>query len=304
MSGRTSLPGAAGALLCASLALAPQPAPAQTGNAWGQISRNVYRIPYANGGSVVMSQDYIDHGNTPAGDTGSMDMRSQSGAGATIVAPAAGQVIAVNDSRSECGCHANYGPCANQVQIQHANGEVSTLLHIQQNSATNLGIAAGVMVAQGQAIGVEGAVGWTCGSGGSATAGACVGAVPAGAGNCGAHLHWNVVRQDTNRRVNPMTCGISNNLYADDVSYTSATCTSTGCADDVELSDTTVDGFGTWRVYQATDTITADTLTVSDFASAVLHAGRRVRLMPGFRAELGGHFRAEIGPCNTTAPTQ
>ncbi len=57
------------------------------------------------------------------------------------------------------------------------------------------------------------------------------------------------------------------------------------------------------RVYQNDDAITAYTFVVRNAASVVFHAGNKIRLMPGFKAGAGdAYFRAEIGPCNTTAP--
>lgn len=293
------------ALILAMVA-APVPTSAQTANGKGKISRNMYRTPYADNVSVTMAQDYKDHGNTPAGDTGSMDMNGP--AGTAIVAAAAGTVIAVNDTLSGCGCNAAYGTCANSVQIQHPNGEVSTYLHIAQNSATNLGIAINTVVAQGQQIGVEGDVGWTCGSGSlPRTSPGCtppVNTVPSGTGRCGPHLHWNVVRATTGERVNPMTCGITNNLYVDNGVTTSAPCSATGCPFDPTVSDLTLDLFAEWRVFQSENRIVADRVEVNNFGSLVLHAGRSVRMTPGFHVDAGGYARAEIGLCNTTAATR
>ena len=279
---------------------------AQTSNAKGKISRNFYRSPYGSGLSVKMLQDYVDHGNTPAGDTGSMDMVNLTG-GSTpfIVAAAAGSVIGVSDTLNGCGCNSAYGPCANMVQILHANGEVSTYLHIVQNSATSRGIANGVGVTQGQIIGVEGDVGWTCGGGSNPRSGACVPVVPAGTGNCGPHLHWNVVRQSTGERVNPMTCNIPANIYTDDLTYTSG-----GCGSPVfcigraqQYSDVLWDGFGQFFVYQNADSIIADSFVVRNFASVVFHAANKIRLRPGFKVGANAYFRAEIAPCNITAPS-
>lgn len=276
---------------------------AQTANAKGEISRNMYRIPYGDGNSVTMSQDYIDHGSTPAGDTGSMDMFAPGNP--AIVAAAAGTVIAVNDALNGCGCNAAYGQCANAVQIQHLNGEVSTYLHIAQNSATNLGITVGTVVAQGQQIGIQGDVGWTCGSGRlpttSPTCTTPVNTVPPGTTRCGPHLHWNVVRATTGDRVNPMTCGISNSIYVDNGSNTAAPCDPSTCPTDNIAFAILLDAFGEWNVIQADNQIIADVVTVRNFGSLVLHAGNRVRMFPGFHIESGGYARAEIGPCNATA---
>jgi len=276
---------------------------AQTANARGALSRNFYRIPYGDGNTVTMSQDYIDHGSTPAGDTGSMDMFAPGNP--AIVAAAGGTVIAVNDTLNGCGCHMAYGSCANTVQIQHANGEVSSYLHIAQNSATNLGIVVGSVVTQGQQIAVQGDVGWTCGNGRlpttSPTCGTPVNTVPSGATRCGPHLHWNVVRTTTGDRVNPITCGISNNIYVDNGTNTAAACDPTTCPTDAAASAILLDAFGEWNVIQADNQIIADIVTVRNFGSIVLHAGNRVRMFPGFHIESGGYARAEIGGCNATA---
>ena len=297
--------GFATALVIVACGAISAPVFAQTANAKGKISRNFYRIPYGNTVFVTMSQDYIDHGTTPAGDTGSMDM---SGAGTpAILAAAAGTVLFVNDTLNGCGCNQAYSPCANSVQIQHANDEVSTYLHIALNSAIANGITLNppTVVTQGQQIGVEGDVGWTCGSGRAAnTSPGCnppVNTVPVGAGACGPHLHWNVVRPN-GERVNPMTCGISNSIYVDDAGYIAAACDNTTCDTDTAVSNLTLNAFGEWRVFQADDQVTASTVTVTNFGSLVLHAGNSVRMTPGFLADAGGYVRAEIGNCNTTAP--
>lgn len=276
---------------------------AQTSNGKGKISRNFYRIPYGNARSVKMLQDYVDHGNTPAGDTGSMDLGDLTGGDAPIVAAAAGTVINVRDNLNGCGCNSAYGPCGNVVQIQHANGEVSTYVHIAQNSATSRGIANNVVVTQGQAIGVEGDVGWTCGGGSNPRTSSCVPVVPPNTGNCFPHLHWNVVRQSTGERVNPMTCGISNNIYVDNATYSTANCSTAGCPTDRTFGATAYNGFGVFRVFQADNNINASAFSVTNYASVVFHAGNKVRLTPGFHATGPGYFRAEIGPCNTTAAT-
>lgn len=291
-----------GLVMAASFA-SGAPAIAQTANARGEISRNVYRIPYGDGSTVTMSQDYIDHGSTPAGDTGSMDMFAAGNP--AIVAAAAGTVIAVNDALNGCGCSAAYGQCANTVQIQHASGEVSTYLHIAQNSATNLGITVGTIVAQGQQIAVQGDVGWTCGSGRlpttSPTCTTPVNSVPPGATRCGPHLHWNVVRATTGERVNPMTCGISNNIYVDNGVNTAAPCDGSTCPVNATAFAILLDAFGEWNVFQASNQITASIVKVSNFGSVVLHAGNSVRMLPGFHVDAGGYGRAEIGACNGTA---
>ncbi len=288
----------AGLALCAA-GSAAEPASAQ---ALGKISRNVYRIPYADGTQITMSRDYIDHGNTPAGNVGSMDINT-SGNNVVIAAAADGVVIAVNDTRTDCGCNSAYGPCANSIRIQHANGEYSTYLHIAPGSATANGIAVNTPVVAGQSIAIEGDIGWTCGSDRNPVAGSCVPSVPSGTGGCGRHLHWDVRRNGTNEYVNPYTCGISNNIYVDNGQYTADTCDSPNCQTDRNLSNLNYTGLGTFRVFQANNVVSASTVTVSNSASVVMHAAARVHLTPGFHCNPGGYFRGEIGSCDDTAVT-
>jgi murein DD-endopeptidase MepM/ murein hydrolase activator NlpD len=275
-------------------------------DARGKISSNFYRIPYLNETGVTITRDYVDHGVSQGGsssDAGKMDMV---GGGATLVAAADGEVIFVNDAGSDCGCDATYGGCANGMIIRHANGELSKYVHIAQGSAAFYGITTtGIMVAQGASIALEGDVGYTCGNGRSATAGTCLLSVPAGAGKCGVHLHWEVYRESTGEYLNPMICNIGNNIFSDGGTYTAGACVSDPdhCQDNASLSASAFDGFGTFEVVQANDTITADTVSVENLASLVLHAGNKVTLQPGFQVIAEAYFRAEIGSCNATAPT-
>lgn len=265
------------------------------GNINGKISRNFYRIPYGNTAPVNMVNDYVTH-------NGAMDMRGTAVAAPFVVAGAAGMVTSMADGRNECGCNLNtFGPCPNFVTLRHANGEISQYLHMAQNSIFNLGINVGDNVVVGQALGIEGDVGFTCGSESPPRTGSCATTIPPGTGNCFRHLHWVVWREATGERVQPLTCGIDNNIYEDNGSYTAGACSSAGCPTFDTISATTLSGFGTFRVWQADDTVTASTLVTQNSASAVLHAGERVRLTPGFRARAGSYFRGEIGTCNFTA---
>ncbi len=264
----------------------------------GTISKNFYRIPYGDSVQITVNRDYVDHGATPAGNIGPMDIVG-SAANQPLVAAAAGSVLVVNDLGNDCGCDGAYGGCANTIRILHANNEMTVHLHIAQNSAT---VNPGDIVTQGQTIATEGDVGWTCGGGRAPTAGTCIPSVPAGAGNCGRHLHWEVRRFSTNEFVNPMICGISDNIFADGGNYTGADCSTSGCSSTQNiLTFSPYSGFGTFEVFQADNTITnANDFVIQDSASVVFHAGGSITLQPDFRAETNSYFRAEIGPCNTT----
>ena len=57
---------------------------------------------------------------------------------------------------------------------------------------------------------------------------------------------------------------------------------------------------GSFDLYQASDSVVVDNMTVADSASVVLHAGTRVVMRPPFHILPRGYFRAEIGGCNST----
>lgn len=268
------------------------------GEALGKISKNFYRIPYGNRVEVRINQDYINHGDTPAGGQGPMDLWALL-VDQPLVAGAAGIVLSVRDSLDDCGCDSQYGSCANSIKILHANGERSEYVHIVYNSAT---VAPGDTVYQGQVIATEGSVGWSCGGEEAPRAGTCLDSIPAGAGNCLRHLHWIVRRVSTSELVNPMICGISNNIFQNMVTYTGNDCSAGGCAADQDFTALyNYTGYGTFKVYQAVNTIqNSNTFVVQDSASVVFHAGSKITLKPGFHARSNSHFRAEIGGCNST----
>ncbi|MBI3834250.1 MAG: M23 family metallopeptidase [Planctomycetes bacterium] len=210
-------------------------------------------------------------------------------------------VISVSDSLNGCGCDGAYGPCANVVQIRHANGEISTYLHIQRNSATNLGITNGTHVFQGTPIGIDGEVGWTCGNDDNPRSSSCTPIIPPTAGKCGLHLHWVVSRESNGERVNPMTCGIGKNIYANDSGYYATACYGNQCPTNNFVPPGNYSGFGLFRVIQANASISTTAVSVSNFASMVLHPENHVDLLSGFHAKGPGYFRAEIGSCDNTA---
>lgn len=259
------------------------------------LSINWYRIPYADGTSITVTRDFIDHGNTPAGNTGPMDIVA-SQANAVIVAAADGVVRVIQESRTECGCNAAYGGCANSIQIEHANGEWTRYLHIQANSATNAGIVVGSVVSRGDPIGLEGDVGWTCGNGRNANSGACVASVPAGAGKCGRHLHFEVRRGQNGPFVNPKFCtgdvASDFHIFEDNATYTANEC---GSACDGSVSFPLTES-NTMKVYAVSGNLTS-VVDVQSSASIEYQATGSITLNPGFNATTGAYFRAAIASC-------
>jgi len=280
-------------LLAAVLALAtPQGFAA---DAKGKISKNFYRFPYEDGAAVDATNDYVSHGSSPSGVTGPMDVHGQD-ADKVIVAAAAGRVTRVRDGNNDCGCDAAYGPCGNSIRIEHANGERSVYVHIKKNSAM---VDTGDCVIEGQPLAVEGDVGFTCGSGREANVDICLGQVPVGAGDCGRHLHFFVLRTGSDEYMNPMFCNIAGNFVVGGNTYTGSDCNPSVCVDWTSPI-INVSGFGNFDLFQANDSVVVDDVTVADSASVVLHAGHRVVMRPGVHIMPRGYFRAEIGACNDT----
>ena len=124
------------------------------------LSKNVYRVPYADGSRVHVSRDFNDH-NPP----GKLDMSGRGLGTHRIVAAAAGTIRFIQDSRSKqqhperwlrntADCNNNF------VWIEHANGEWSKYSHMQQGTTTGkAGLKVGDKVSAGRYLGDEGKVG-------------------------------------------------------------------------------------------------------------------------------------------------
>lgn len=124
-------------------------------------SAGFYRIPYANGTEVRVSNDHLTHS-----PVGRIDMSGRSGSEPyRIVAAADGTIRAIVDNfsaRQDSGpgvtCNNNY------VWIEHGNGEWTKYSHMRQNSTTQkAGRSVGNRVRAGDYLGDEGQVG--CASG-------------------------------------------------------------------------------------------------------------------------------------------
>lgn len=120
-------------------------------------SDGVYRLPFANGTSVKVFDDFDTHR-----PIGRIDLYAVAGkAPYKVVAAAAGTVTAIQDGfaeqqsgRAAKDCHNNY------VWIAHPNGEWTNYSHVAARSVTGAaGLHVGSKVKAGQFIGYEGAVG-------------------------------------------------------------------------------------------------------------------------------------------------
>ena len=178
----------------------------------GKISRNVYRIPYADSMSLNQGgNDYTNHGgsmdsvanrkvctlaavtpcstNTQCATVGGIcssgycidsctsDNDCTAAGGScdfVLVSPADGIVCQIIDHYSDCGCLRRFGQFGNLVTILHANAEMTRFLHVKQDSAPLFGLTPGMSVQQGQPVAIEGDVGRTCGGTSPARIGSCL----------------------------------------------------------------------------------------------------------------------------------
>jgi murein DD-endopeptidase MepM/ murein hydrolase activator NlpD len=120
-------------------------------------SQGLYRLPFPDGTSVQVFDDFTSH--RPVGRT---DLFATNGTPPfKVVAAAAGQIVAIEDRYSEQqsgraakDCHNNY------VWIAHPNGEWTNYSHLAHGSVTGkAGLKVGDTVKAGTYLGDEGAVG-------------------------------------------------------------------------------------------------------------------------------------------------
>jgi murein DD-endopeptidase MepM/ murein hydrolase activator NlpD len=146
------------ALSCASVGgLLAGASPADDAQRGTPLSQASYRLPFADGTSVKVFDDFVSHR-----PQGRVDLFAVGGERPyRVVAAAAGRIVAIQDSydeqqsgRAAADCHNNY------VWIAHPNGEWSNYSHLAHNSVTGLAkLKVGDEVAAGTYLGNEAAVG-------------------------------------------------------------------------------------------------------------------------------------------------
>lgn len=120
-------------------------------------SKGVYRIPYANGTTVKVSNDFNDHK-----PIGRIDMSGKNGNGEyKIVSAADGYIRFIEDKYSKQVDSSSDEPCTNNyVWIEHANGDWTKYSHMQKDSTTKIAkLKVGQFVKAGTFLGNEGKVG-------------------------------------------------------------------------------------------------------------------------------------------------
>ena len=256
-----------------------------------EISRNVYRLPYANGKEFTVSSDVYTHNPQGRYDLKASGVNNCSTH--VIVAAAAGRVMRVVENNDEscpdCGASNNY------VWIQHANDEWTKYTHMAYGSVP---VAVGDTVCAGATLGYECWVGAT---------------TPANS----RHLHFEVRRPVNPQNVIidpaggymdsldgfhliPVMTTPSKHYMADGDILTASSSTSCTAAD-ITPGATTI-GNAQTRIYMASATVStsANTITYNDGSNGLYQAGTSVTLEPGFHARAGTFFTARIGNCATT----
>lgn len=174
-------------------------------------SKGVYRVPYADGTQVKVTNDHLKH-DPP----GRIDMRGTGGGAYKIVAAADGTVRHLVDGFSEridCKANPDKPKNNNYVWIEHANGEWTKYTHMKEGSSSNKAkLKVGQFVKAGTYLGDEGDVGCASGS----------------------HLHFEIGNgggiktvggfltdnAGSKRNRIPRVCGIAGGRYASGQSYT------------------------------------------------------------------------------------
>lgn len=120
----------------------------------------LYRVPYANGTEVFVSNDHLTHS-----PVNKLDLRGINGAGPyPVVAAQTGIVRIIVDSLSQ-NCPCNGGTCGNNyVWLEHTGDEWTKYSHFATGSVTgDAALEVGDVVIAGTFLGFESNVGRACG---------------------------------------------------------------------------------------------------------------------------------------------
>jgi murein DD-endopeptidase MepM/ murein hydrolase activator NlpD len=94
-------------------------------------TKNLYTLPFAPGTHIIKT--VTDSPGHPGPYKGAVDFAIK--LGTDVLAPLDGEIITVVDKHNKYGAAPEFSPYANYIQIKHANGEVSDLIHLAQGSA-------------------------------------------------------------------------------------------------------------------------------------------------------------------------
>jgi Peptidase family M23 len=270
-----------------------------------ELSRNVYRVPYANGTDVHVTNDHYTHSPVGRYDMSGTGNGSSCSGNYRIVAAAEGIIRKIVDNHglvgSETDCDVvNCADFNNYVWIEHANGEWTKYSHMARNSTrVAAGLSVGDQVCAGTFLGYECEIGQASGP----------------------HLHFEV-RAPFDTTAPPAISvdgGFMNNDVAahrvpvfntigkhfmeggDDITAGSSGGCSTISAYSLSIPYAVLStGI---NIKMATSTITTLPGTPIKYLSGsngLYQAGSRIILSPGFQAAQGCYFEARIAGCGTT----
>lgn len=245
-----------------------------------RFSDGLYRIPYANGTSVKVLTNVWNHS-----PLGCFDMWGEGGTSYNILAMAGGWIRAIRDHNNiACGGSSCCNDKNNFIILEHVNGEWSSYIHLRQNSITNLGHNVGDWVDVGAVLGIEGDVGCATGS----------------------HLHlevsrpWNSASAWDNydgvlRRhgelLNPVFCTVPAGYLSSGSTYTAGNC-NYDCSTNLSSGGTVTN-----QVLRADNNISS-IVEFNTGGTGMYRAGSQIVLSPGFTANAGVMFTAQIKTCN------
>lgn len=146
-------------------------------------TQGLYFLPYSAGTAVLVTCLDCYPGHFPSVDLYSWGDR-------TLRAARDGTVAAWRDVGDLCCCQSGCGACNSYLVLDHGDGEFSAYLHMVSGSIPEPLRQVGAFVPRGTAIGIEGDVGYTCGS--NRPEMGC-GSIPPTPGQaCGRHVHFEV----------------------------------------------------------------------------------------------------------------
>ena len=131
-----------------------------------ELSTNIYRVPYATGTDVHITNDHRIHSPQGRYDMSGRNNGSSCSNNYPIVAAAEGIIRRIEDdfNVSPPTCDPNCANFNNYVWIEHANGEWSKYSHMKQNSTNvDAGLQVGDQVCAGTLLGYECEVGQASG---------------------------------------------------------------------------------------------------------------------------------------------
>lgn len=268
-----------------------------------ELSRNLYRIPYASGTEVSITNDHFSH--NPVGRYDMIGINggvSCTNTGYKIVAAAAGVIRRIVDQHNIHGgdCdrtqdECDYAQYNNYVWIEHANGEWSKYTHMMQHSTSQMaGLQVGDTVCAGTFLGYECDIGRATGP----------------------HLHFEIrVPYDpTNVIIStsggfmhdtiaahriPVINSISLHHFSENDKWTASGSASCPASVDVQafLAINRSE-----QIYMASSTLSTvnHSITYENGSNGLLQAGESITITPGFSAEAGSYFEARIRSCRTT----